>query len=275
MKTLISIGLVILSVATTAAEANPEFVPIVGISGPIHWSKQVVSYSFSSNTPEFVQPAFQAAFGQWSKTLHKAIVFIKETQNADISIAWTGNANPAAISSVALISDEKSSIVKAKISINATNFSFHTGEPYFPDLENNEINIDGVALRTIGESLGLSEFDVGSPEKIGPPWDTPCMYRLLGPWSIYLHADDVAGILSIYGPVFNIQASDYQAVTTTLSKAGISYTVQNKFKVPRQLKGLSLSALKSGSNTLYFDSEENFVGMLSGSKFIDRIDVKK
>lgn len=249
------------------AASEPKFSTISGGNGAVHWNKPTVPYSFSDDVPKFARDSYAAAFTQWGKALRGAVKFEEQQSDYGIHVVW-GQGNPDKSPSIAYVSSGNSVLNRVDLYVDSGDYTFHAGTPY--EVKGNDLPIDCLAMKTVGNALGLSEFDPAAPGRVGPADDKPCMSADLGVWSTYLHADDIVGLLSIYAPVYGIRPSDYQSMIIAYLNVGVQFETPITFKAPKKLKGIATTAIKSGANLLYFDSDENFIGQLHGNRLEDR-----
>lgn len=167
------------------------------------WDKFPVPYLISPSVPPFASKAFLQALDAWKAVLPKTFSFVKSKPvvptdyNPAIVLywepkGWLGGENALAITGPTTLAGT-GSLVKSFIHINAGNFGWHNGDPWWVSAKGKtkaQADVYRVILHELGHCLGLWHSD--DP--------TSCMYAYLHdtPSAQYITPDDVAGINSIY-----------------------------------------------------------------------------
>lgn len=185
--------------------AMPRFVPWVDpVSGQqFKWQSFPVPYYVAPGTPPFVVKAFTDALAAWRAVAPKVFSFTKSRpvvptdNNPAITLyydraGWLGGENSLAITGPATVPGT-GQMVKAFIHVNAFNFGWHNGDPWWVSATKKkepQADIYRVLLHELGHCLGLWHNDA-DPLSV--------MYPYLHPEENKISPDDVAGLRSIYG----------------------------------------------------------------------------
>ena len=248
---------------------SSRYVPFESSSGPVHWGRKNISYSFADNVPDFAKTSITNSFGQWAQAVGGLLIFNQVASGGDIKIVWDDTGviipDPTFIGYTTL-TWENSVLSSAQIILNPKGYTFHSGEPRGAIIGSpGTADIDGVGLHEIGHSLGLNHSDLDPTKLIGH--DTPTMNSVIYPGAEKLHQDDIAGIQALYSGVELEPISDLKVMEDAMKLAGVQFNTASKLKVPKQLKGQSLQAIILGSTYLYFDMSGKYLGQTINNRF--------
>ncbi len=219
------------------------------------WKKNIVSYSFDSNTPEYARSTIRASFDNWSKYAFRGSLTFVESAPSDIDVVW---------SLTDLVIDEQSFLaytalvhkdgVMSHATVTVNGFALDPLNPFKP-----QKTLTGVSLHEIGHSVGLNHSTaraIMNPEFVGDS----------------LQKDDIDAI----GASYTVPPSDFGVFKAAMDRIGQMYSISVKFKIPKVLLNLPSNengfiAVVVGTDTFFFDATTEFyLGLLSRNKFVVR-----
>lgn len=211
-----------------------------------------VEWSVAPGAPAIVREAVQAATEAWSQATGGELRFA-EGQNG-IAVDWdaSGSRIPGpfylAFATFGVVED---TIISGSIIINASDYEWHRGSPMGVSREANGMrcaDLDAVLLHELGHVLGLDHADRNSSLVVGETslGNMPTMHSVVFPGAETLHADDEAGIRSLYGGAAGSEtmaAAIVASASKGIVRGRISFELLNATTQPKWDFGDGLQAV--------------------------------
>jgi len=219
MRTVLILGFLFAThvsayVIETSASGRPiNFREVMKRRGSIGWH-------ISGPAPEMLRESILFATKAWTDASGGTLLFIEDNADYQIDVVWrdTQDAQIERFLALAIANTyENGDRYRAKIIVNAFNFTFHRDES-FDGCREQTANLDSVMLHEWGHILGLAHADGDASAIVGEwsPTNLPTMWSVIYPGCSTLHEDDVAGIQALY----NAPAEDPEPVKVEATGSG-------------------------------------------------------